>query len=305
MIINKTHGLVAAPFTPMKADGEINVPVIPAYAEKLKKDGLKGAFVCGTTGEGMLMSTAERKLVAEKWIEEQTESFKIIVHIGSTSSKQSKELARHAQDSGAHSTACMGPAFLQPERIEELVSFCAEAASGSPLLPFYYYHIPPVSGVNLSMSKFLKQVPSIIPNFVGIKFTDNNLMELQLCLNMDGGKWDILNGYDQLLLAGLAFGVKGAVGSTYNFMAPIYNSIIKDFENGRAEEARKKQFDAVKVIEVLIKYGGAIVTGKALMSSFGINCGKCRTPLKNLDETQYQKFIEELKGSGFFEIINL
>ncbi len=301
---NKITGLIAAPFTPMDRDGSVNLKMIPPYANKLKNDGLKGVFICGTTGEGMLMTAEERKSVAEKWIAEQSDDFKVIVHVGTTSAKQSNELAQHAQSAGAYAVGCMGPTFLQPAHVEELVGFCAEVAAGSPQLPFYYYHIPNVSGIRLSMSEFIKQVTRKIPNFAGIKFTDNNFMEMQQCINQDGGKWDILHGYDELLLAGLAFGAKGAVGSTYNFMAPLYKEIISDFVKGNIEVARQKQLKSVKIITILNQYGGAIVAGKRLMKTVGIDCGDFRLPVSKFNEEQYVQFIDDLKKEEFFEIRN-
>lgn len=301
MEITKITGLIAAPFTPMTPGGSVNLNMIPPYAKKLKDDGLKGVFVCGTTGEGMLMTNKERKEVAEKWIAEKSDDFKVIVHVGTTSSKQSNELARHAQKIGAYAIGCMGPLFLKPARIEELVAFCAEVALGAPALPFYYYHIPSVSGINLSMSEFIKQAVIQIPNFAGIKFTDNNFMEMQQCMEMDNGRCDILHGYDEQLMAGLAFGAKGAVGSTYNFMAPLYNEIIKDFDGGNIVEARKKQIKSVKIVNVLNSYGGALVAGKRLMKTVGIDCGNFRFPVAKFNENEYGNFINDLKKAGFSE----
>lgn len=303
MQVNKIKGLIAAPYTPMKSNGKVNLGVIPQYAEKLKNDGLKGIFLCGTTGEGMLMTNEERKDVAEKWIAEQTNNFKVIVHVGTSSTKQSKDLAAHAKSAGSYAVGCMGPIFLKPTRIEELVAFNKEVAAGAPDLPFYYYHIPSVSGINLSMNEFIKLAAQQIPNFAGIKFTDNNFMEMQQCLNMDNGKWDILHGFDELLLAGLSFGAKGAVGSTYNFLAPLYNQIIVDFENQRMEAARKKQITSVKIISVLNSYGGAIVAGKRLMKTVGIDCGDLRLPVPTFDENIHDQFIKDLEKAGFSESI--
>lgn len=300
----KLEGLIAAPFTPMNGDGSVNPEIIPAYAKKLKTDNVKGVFICGTTGEGMLMTNDERKTITEKWIKEQTDDFKVIVHVGTTSSKQSNDLAAHAQKAGAYAVGSMGPVFLKPGRIEELVSFCEEVAAGAPNLPFYYYHIPSVSGIALSMYEFIQSAAPRIPNFTGIKFTHNNFMEMQQCIQLDNGKWDILSGFDEMLLAGLAFGAEGAVGSTYNFIAPIYNQIINDFENGNIEAAREKQNKTVQIIEVLVKYNGAVVAGKTLMKSIGIDCGKCRAPLRNMTKNEYNNFINELENVGFYEIVN-
>ena len=123
-------------------------------------------------------------------------------------------------------------------------------------------------------------------------------MDMMQCLELDNGKWDILHGYDELLLAGLAFGAKGAVGSTYNFIAPLYYGIMKDFEKGNLIAAREKQALAVRVVEILNKYGGSIATGKALMKQVGVDCGPCRLPIKNLQGKNYKKFINEIESLG-------
>lgn len=296
MIFEKINGLIAAPYTPYLPNGEVNTKMIPAYANKLINDGVKGVFICGTTGEGMLLTNEERKIVAEEWVKFSSMDFKVIVHVGTTSAKQSKDLARHAQDIGVYATGSMGPVFLQPGRMDELIAFCAEMASGAPDLPFYYYHIPVISGVDFHMPDFIKGANRQIPNFRGIKFTDHNFMAMQQCLKLDEGKWDILHGFDEILLAGLALGVKGAVGSTYNYMAPLYYGIIEDFNNGRMDAARKKQDISVKVVEVLLKYGGALVAGKALMKTQGIDCGPCRLPLKNLDEESFYSLARDFNS---------
>ena len=298
MNIQKIKGLIAAPFTPMNEDGSLNLAIIPDYAAKLKNDRLSGVFICGTTGEGMLMTPEERMQVAEKWFTEQTKEFKVIVHVGTTSSKQSHKLAKHAEQAGAYAVGCMGPLFLPPSGVEELVGFCAEVASGAPGLPFYYYHIPSVSGVKISMVEFIQKATKQIPNLAGIKFTDNNFMDMQQCLRLDNGRWDILHGYDEQLLAGLAFGAKGAVGSTYNFIAPLYYGVMQDFEKGDLNAAREKQALTIKVVNALNKFGGPIAAGKALMKQVGVDCGPCRLPLKNLKEPDYKNFTMEIDSIG-------
>lgn len=301
--MQKIKGLIAAPYTPMCEDGTLNLGLVAPYAAKLKRDGVIGVFICGTTGEGMLMSIEERMAVAEQWIKEQTSDFKVMVHVGTTSYTQSKELAKHAQKIGAYAVGCMGPTFLKPGNVNDLVRFCVEVASGAPELPFYYYHIPSVSNVALSMPEFLNKAEKVIPNLAGIKYTHNNFMEMQQCIHVDNGKWDILHGFDELLLCGLAVGAQAAIGSTYNYMASVYQQIIADFQKGDIVAARAGQQISVDFVELLIKYGGGVIGGKPVMKMVGLDCGPLRAPAYNLTEEEFNQYKNELKDIGFFELL--
>lgn len=301
MIKTPIKGLIAAPFTPLNPDGSLNSGIIPDYAERLKKDGLKGVFVAGTTGEGMLLTLEERMEIAEKWVSEQTGIFKVIIHVGAISADQSVQLARHAEEIGVFATACMGPLFLPPGRAEDLIVYCEKVASGAPGLPFYYYHIPSVSGVQVHMSEFLQLAGKHIPNLAGIKYTHNDFLDMMECMEMEKGRWDILNGYDELLLAGLAMGTRGAVGSTYNYMAPLYTGLIHDFTQGNLEEARRKQAYSIRIIKVLNKHGGAIVAGKKVMKSAGMDCGPSRLSMGTGSGSDDLLF-SELEDLGFSDL---
>jgi N-acetylneuraminate lyase len=299
--MQKLKGLIAAPFTPMTEDGSLNPEVIAPYAAKLKNDGVNGVFICGTTGEGMLMSPEERMTVAEYWVKEQNPDFKVIVHVGTTAYVQSRNLAVHAQKIGAYAVGCMGPVFLKPSNADDLVRFCMEVASGAPDLPFYYYHIPTLSGVWLPMPEFLEKAGKVIPNLAGIKFTHHNMMEMLQCIQMEDGKWDILHGFDEVLLCGLSMGAIAAVGSTYNYIAPVYQKMIDAFQTGNIEAARKYQYQSVKFIDILIRYGGGVIGGKPVMKLIGLDCGPLRAPAHNLTLGELTQYKRELENIGFFE----
>lgn len=303
MKIKKTKGLIAAPYTAMNPDSSINLNTIPSYANYLKKSGLKGAFVAGTTGEGMLLSDQERLDVIKAWISEKTNDFSIMAHVGSISQTSAKLLAKESARVGADAISIMGPPFLGPTDPKSLVEFCKDIASSAPDIPFYYYHMPHLSGVSLSMSDFLNKAKQEIPNLAGIKFTDNNFLEMSKCISMDDGKWDILNGFDELLLAGIAFGANGAVGSTYNFLAPLYYELMAEFEKGNISAARKKQRKSIEFVDILNRYKGSLVCGKEIMRMIGIDCGKVRKPLQTLSSSEVKRLEAELSDWGFFEIV--
>ncbi|HJW16110.1 MAG TPA: dihydrodipicolinate synthase family protein, partial [Flavisolibacter sp.] len=103
------------------------------------------------------------------------------------------------------------------------------------------------------------------------------------------------------MLPALALGTKGAVGSTFNYAAPLYYNLIEAFNNGELKKAQQLQQQSIDMIRLLGKYGG-IATGKAYMKLIGLNCGKFRLPVKNMTEEQFQQFkqdVEQLDFSSF------
>ena len=153
--------MIDAPFTPFYENGEVNYEPIEAYAKMLQKNGLKGVFINGSSGEGYMLTEDERMKLAERWIEVAPEGFKVIVHVGSCCVKASKMLAEHAQKIGAWGIGAMAPPFPKVGRIEELVKYCEEIAAGAPNLPFYYYHIPAFNGAFLPIVFPILQVSNI------------------------------------------------------------------------------------------------------------------------------------------------
>lgn len=97
----KIEGLIDAPFTPFRQNGDVNLEPIPAYARMLAENGLKGVFINGSSGEGYMLTSEERMQIAEAWMKAAPEGFKVIVHVGSCCVRESRRLAEHAQAIGA------------------------------------------------------------------------------------------------------------------------------------------------------------------------------------------------------------
>jgi N-acetylneuraminate lyase len=142
MINRKTKGLIAAPFTPFRADGAINLDAVEPYAQWLQRNRVVGAFICGTTGEGPSLTLDERRQLAERWVATAPSGLRVIVHVGHTSLSDCRTLAAHAESIGADSIACLAPFFFKPAGVEGLVTWCEQVAGAAPKLPFYYYHLP-------------------------------------------------------------------------------------------------------------------------------------------------------------------
>lgn len=291
---------MAAPFTPFDAKGELRLETIPAYVEKMIADGLKGIFVCGSNGEGPNMTMEERMEVAKAFKDAAGSRIKVYVHVGHSSIRESQKLAAHAVQIGADAISSVAAFYFKPGSVKNLVDALAEIAGAAPQLPFYYYNIPHLTGMNMDMTEVLKLGEKSIPNLKGIKYTAATIWEYQLCLNYARGKYDILFGFDEMLLPALTVGAKGAIGSTYTFAAPLYLQVMKSFESGDIEDARSKMFYLVEMVKILLKFP-PIPAQKAIVKRLGIDLGPCRLPLNNLTKEDEQSLIRQLEDLGFFK----
>ncbi len=305
MKFEKIEGLIDAPFTPFLPNGDVNLEPIPAYAAMLQKNGLKGVFINGSSGEGYMLNDDERKRVAEAWVKAAPEGFKVIVHVGSCCVRSSHELARHAAEIGAWGIGAMAPPFPKIGRVEELVKYIEEIASGAPELPFYYYHIPAFNGAFLPMVKLLEAVDGRVPNFAGIKYTFESMYEYNQCRLYADGKFDMLHGQDETILPCLAMGgARGGIGGTTNYNGRELVSIIEAWKRGDIEAARDHQNFSQEVINVICRYRGNIVGGKRIMKLIGLDLGPNRTPFQNLTDEEEKAMKAELEAINFFERCN-
>ena len=289
-------GLIAAPFTPMAIDGSINLAPIESYAAHLIKSKVSGVFVCGTTGESPSLTTEERKAILEEWIKCSDGKLKVICHVGGNSLPQSIELAIHAGKAGADAIGAFSPFFFKPATPKDLLSFLAPIANSVTGLPFYYYHMPSLTGVQFPVSDLLPEARKMIPAFAGVKYTHSDLYDMQRCLAYNNGEFEILHGYDEVLLAGLSLGIQAAIGSTYNYIPSLYLDIWKAYEDKDIAKARELQLLSVKIVQILNRYGGAIRAGKVIMEFIGLDCGVCRLPIPEISPVTKESLQSELKG---------
>src|SRR5881394_2129946 len=293
------EGLIAAPFTPMRPDGALDLPVVERQAGMLLDAGVRGAFVGGTTGECMSLTVEERLKLLERWNAVAGEDLAILVHVGHACLAEARVLAAHARQSGARAIGMCGPFYLRPARLEDLVDWCASVAAAAPEVPFYYYHIPSVTHVAFPMAAFLEVARDRIPTLAGVKFTHEDLLDFGRCLDLDAGRYDMLFGRDEILLSALALGARGAIGSTYNFAAPLFLRLWKAFESGELALAARCQRQVRDFVAVLLRFG-PLPAGKALMKRIGVDCGPVRPPLRPLDSEEERRLFAELERVGFF-----
>ena len=294
-------GLIAAPHTPMNRDASLNLDAVEQQAAWLSQSGVVGVFLGGTTGEWSSMTTQERKSLQTAW-SKVTDPLTRIAHVGHNCQWDSIELARHAAVSKLDAISAIAPSFLKPNSAQALAEFFSPIASAARELPFYIYHIPGLTGVTISPYEQIEACSELIPNFAGMKFTDPDVYAFARCQSVFGEKYELMWGVDELLLAALPFGAVSAVGSTYNYAAPMYVDMMEAYTRGDHDRARHQANRVVQLVDLLIEYG-VLAAGKSLMSLRGIDCGPVRSPMVALTEQKRKELFERLVAEELLDSV--
>lgn len=296
----KLEGLVAATFTPLTADGKIDLAPIGAMVDTLVASGVAGLYVNGSTGEGVSLTGNERRQTAKAFVDAVAGRIPVIIQIGHNSVQEARELAEHAQEVGADAISATPPTYFKPASIELLLNSLREIMQGAPGLPFYYYHIPRITGVDFDLHALLTQAAKDLPELNGVKYTAQSIHEFQACRAHFAEQFDLLYGCDEMLLSGLAAGAKGAVGSTYNFAPGLYRRMMEAYRHGENEAAQDLQLLSVEMVQVFVRYP-ALPAQKAIMDMVGLPVGPPRLPWRDLTAEEKQTLEADLKKLGFFE----
>lgn len=296
--------ILPAVFTPMYDDGSVNYDQIEALYHRCTERNFNGIFLNGTTGECMSLSTAERKQIAETWFTCRKKSnrpdFKIFVHIGSSNLLEAAEMAEHAQERGADGIAMVPTFYFRPRTITELITQCKYVAGAAPDVPFYYYNIPSLTGVNFPLISFIEAAAREIPTFAGLKNSFNDLVDYQKCIHYAKEDYTLYWGTDEVFIMVYAAGNRNYVGSTYNFMGDIYFHMLDAYHACDFEKLNALQAEATSIYNILGDFN-SLVAGKEIMRYVGIDCGPVRRPLSALTKAESATLHDRLRKTTFFE----
>ena len=259
------------------------------------KEGLSGFYLTGGTGEGPVLQKKTRMKIAEIAKDEIRGRGKLIAHVGAIDLKTAVELARHAGKIGLDAVSSVPPFFFhygEPE-IADYYRAIADA-SGLPVIMY----ASPLSGVNITWDMVDRLMN--IPGMIGVKWTSYDYFTMHRIKELRGGNINVINGPDECLLCGLNMGADGGIGATYNVMPKLFSQIYESFRAGRMEEARKAQYEANRLIEILLQYG--VVCGiKDMLAMIGYDCGYQVYPQKRFSEEEQASFRSALKRIRYEE----
>lgn len=296
-------GIVPAVFTPMHADGSLNLAMVDPIVERLIADGASALYACGSTGEGASLTREERMAVAEAYVRAAKERLPVVVQVGHDSLREAQRLAAHAQSIGAAAISAVPPVYFKLDSLGRLVDCLGEICAAAPDLPFYYYHIPRLTAARIDVVELLRVAGERLPSLRGVKYSDFTIYELQACVELDGGRYNMLFGSDEMLLSGLVGGAQGAVGTTYSFAAPLYVRLFAAFQRGDILEAQRLQGQSVHMVRLLNRFATPstnLPPMKAMMKLIDLDCGPLRLPLPTLTVQQEIELKTEMQDLGFF-----
>ncbi|XP_076437788.1 N-acetylneuraminate lyase-like isoform X2 [Babylonia areolata] len=299
-------GFVAATFTPMKENGDVNYDAVDDYCQFLHDDGITQVYVNGSTGEGPSLTIEERMRLTECWVKagrREGRLTRIIIQVGGACLTDSMAMARHAESLGVDAISTLPPLYFPVSSTRDLVDHCRKIAAEAPTTPMYYYHIPCRS---VSMPGFLEAARAEIPTLRGVKFSDKDLVEMCACLRtLDnrGRPFNVLFGCDEQVMSALVLGADGAIGSTYNFLSGLNRRLVALLDKGDVTGARAEQYRSQDVVKEMFKFGaktnGILSTLKAAMSLVGMDLGPPRPPMRSLETEDQEAFFKALTDLGF------
>ncbi|XP_063700003.1 N-acetylneuraminate lyase A-like [Culicoides brevitarsis] len=277
-------GFMVPVFTPFKADKSLDLEVIPKYAEYLKQKGIDAILVNGTTGEGMSMTTQERKSVAEKWAVERARlNFTMMVQIGGTSSADVFELARHAESIQVDGVLILPQLYKKPQSEAELIEYLEQVATHCPNTPIFYYHIPKYTKVDVNISRVISLARARLPTFAGVKDSSANLEQIVHAL--DAGV-TIFLGTNAIFVGSLALGFDSFIMTPLNIYPEMNQAIREWMAEGNVTAARQLQKELNEKIREITEKGEFTAAMKAkfnqIVANFGLNVGGVRCPLKDV-----------------------
>lgn len=281
MNMEKYQGIIPAFYACYDENGEISGERTEALTRHMVKKGVKGLYVGGSSGECIYQSVEDRKKTLEHVVKAAEGKLTIIAHVACNNTKDSQELAAHAESLGVDAIAAIPPIYFHlPEYA--IAEYWNDISAAAPNTDFVIYNIPQLAGVALTMPLFKKMIEN--PHVKAVKNSSMPVQDIQM-FKMEGGKdFVVFNGPDEQLVSGLAMGADGGIGGTYGVMPELYLKIMELMGEGETAKAREIQYTVDKIIYEMCSCHGNLyaVMKEILKIREGLELGGVRKPLPSL-----------------------
>ena len=284
--LDKYKGVIPAFYACYDEEGNISPERVRKLTKYFIEKGVKGVYVNGSSGECIYQSLEDKKIVLENVMEEAKGKLTVIAHVACNNTKDSMELAAHAESLGVDAIAAIPPIYFRlPEYA--IAEYWNDISSAAPNTDFVIYNIPQLAGVALTPSLFAEMRKN--PNVIGVKNSSMPVQDIQMFKQDAGEDYIIFNGPDEQFISGRLIGAEGAIGGTYGAMPDLFLKMNEYLINGNLEEARKMQYDINAIIYKMVSgHGNMYAVIKAILKeNENLDLGSVRKPLAGLIESDH------------------
>lgn len=280
---NKYRGIFPAFYACYDDEGEISPERVQALTEHLIGKGVKGLYVGGSSGECIYQSVQDRKITLENVMKVAKGKVTVIAHVACNNTKDSVELAKHAEAQGVDAIASIPPIYFRlPEY--SIAGYWNAISAAAPNTDFIIYNIPQLAGTALTPSLLSTMLKN--PKVAGVKNSSMPTQDIQIFKAMGGKDFIVFNGPDEQLISGRAMGADGGIGGTYAVMPELILKINELVDKGDVEHAREIQYEVNDIIALMVSGHANLyaVMKEVLRINEGVNIGGVREPLENLTD---------------------
>lgn len=291
----KLRGVIVPLLTPFGADGMVDEVALRLLASNLFDRGVNGLMLCGTTGEGPLLTVEERKRVAEVVVDQVAGAVPVVVHTGAISTAETVTLSVHADAIGADALTVCTPYYYQATA-DSIYQHFAAVCNAVPERDVYLYNIPQCTGNALSF-KDVHVLARDFSNIAGIKDSSGDLMYQVSLLGIRDGDFNVVVGNDGLIASALVMGVEACVSGNANVFPELFLGLFDAFSAHDLDRVRKLQTH-IDTIRLILQDGSDLSLYKALVSRQGMGCGAVRPPLIAASEETIELKLKQLEEVG-------
>ena len=292
--LEKYKGVIPAFYACYDENGEISPERVRALTRYFVEKGVKGVYVNGSSGECIYQSVEDRKIVLENVMEEAKGRLTVIAHVACNNTKDSVELAKHAESLGVDAIAAIPPIYFHlPEHA--IAQYWNDISDAAPNTDFVIYNIPQLAGVALTMGLFEEMRKN--PRVIGVKNSSMPVQDIQMFKQAAGEDYIIFNGPDEQFISGRVIGAEGGIGGTYGVMPELFLKMDELVREGRMSEAMEIQYDVNAIIYKMCSAHGNMydVIKAILKKNENLDLGGVRKPLASLTERD-MPIVEEAAG---------
>lgn len=302
--LEKYKGIIPAFYACYGDDGQVSPERTQDFAQYLMDKGVKGLYVCGSSGECIYQSKEERKLILENVMEIVKGKLTVIAHVGCNNTADSEELAAHAESVGVDAIASIPPIYFHlPDYA--IADYWNAISAAAPNTDFIIYNIPQLAGVALNLPLYKKMLEN--PRVIGVKNSSMPVQDIQMFKDVAGDNSVVFNGPDEQFVGGRIMGADAGIGGTYAVMPELFLAADEAVRKGQFQKAKEIQYQIDRIIYAMCTcHGNLYAVMKEILKEKGMDIGEVRRPLPGIteeDKPQIQicaKMIEEaiagLKG---------